>query len=90
MVVASGIVKVDKTSSAEEMVSELKRRGMEVDDFETEHIIFIIRKETLEDVKREIDSIKNLSDVKNVYITYYSLEGTEREPAEEEETGIED
>lgn len=80
MVVASGIVKVNRVSNVASIARELKKRGMEVDDIETEHVLFIIRRATLDHVKTEIESIKQIADVRNVHVTYYSLEGTDKGP----------
>lgn len=75
MVVASGFVEVDDMKNTGRIVGELKKRNMKIDYIETEKVIFLFERESFEDVRTEIDSLKNVEDVRNVHLTYYSFEG---------------
>jgi nitrate reductase NapAB chaperone NapD len=74
MVVASGILEVKGRSGVDAIVLELRRRGLEVDDLESEHIVFIVRRESIEEIRAEVASLQGLDNVHNVHITYYSHE----------------
>ncbi len=50
---------------------------MEIDDVDGESVRFQIERDNMEAVKTEIDFLRRLDTVKNVYITYYSLEGNQ-------------
>jgi nitrate reductase NapAB chaperone NapD len=75
MVVASGFVEVDGMKNTGRIVGELKKRNMKIDYIETEKVIFLFERESFEDVRTEIDSLKNVEDVRNVHLTYYCFEG---------------
>lgn len=77
MVVANGIVEVNGIPHVEGVADELKKRGIEIDDFETEHVLFVIRRDTLDTVRREVDEIKGVAHVRRVHIAYYSIEDPE-------------
>ena len=77
MIVASGFVEVDGLKNVEIIVEELRSRGMEVNDVEKVKVEFLIERDTVGDVKNELDSLKSIQAVKNVHLAYYSLEGTD-------------
>ncbi|MBI5666266.1 MAG: hypothetical protein HZC49_14415 [Nitrospirae bacterium] len=74
MVVAGGFVEVNGAINIERIVSELKRRGMNIDEVESEKILFLMEKDTIDSVRMELNSIKDIDEVKNVHLTYYSFE----------------
>ncbi len=80
MIVASGFVELDVLVNMENAVKELKNRGLEVSEIEEDKIFFIIRGDTLDLVKAEIESLKDINAVKNVHLSYYSLEDAEERP----------
>ena len=77
MIVASGFVETDEQINIENIVSELKKRGMEVNEVLKTKVVFLIERDTIGAVKSELDSLKNMDGVKNVHLAYYSLEGTD-------------
>lgn len=74
MIVASGFIEFREMHRAAEIIHELKERGITVDDFSSDRIIFLLERENIEDVRSEIHSLKLLKDVENVHLTYYSME----------------
>jgi nitrate reductase NapAB chaperone NapD len=80
MVVASGYVEANGLDNVERVVSELKTRGVEVNEINAEKVVFLIERENLVDVKAVLESLKKIEGVRNVYLAYYSLEGSDEGP----------
>ena len=74
MVVASGFVEVNGLVNVEKIVNELQKRGMRVDEVESVKILFLMEKDTIDSVKTEINSLKDLDEVKTAHLTYCSFE----------------
>jgi nitrate reductase NapAB chaperone NapD len=77
MIIASGFVEVDGLHNVEKVMSELKRRGLEVNEVEEVKVTFLIERETVGAVKTELNSLKDIEDVRNVHLAYYSVEGAD-------------
>ncbi len=77
MVIAGGVVEVAGISHVKHIVDQLKERGLEIDDVDGEQVRFQIDRDNMEAVKAEIDFLKNLDSIRNVYVTYYSHEGSQ-------------
>ncbi len=74
MVVAGGFVEVNGIINVERIVTELTRRGLDIDEVESEKILFLLERDTIDSVKTEINSLRDIDAVKNVHLTYYSFE----------------
>lgn len=74
MIVASGFVEVNGLNNVERIVSELKMRDIEINEVKEEKIVFLVERETIAEVKGELDSLKDIAGVRNVYLAYYSME----------------
>lgn len=74
MIVASCLLELQDTHSAGKVMHELKKRGITIEDFSSEKIIFLIERENIEDVRNELHALKLLKDVQNIHLTYYSME----------------
>jgi nitrate reductase NapAB chaperone NapD len=83
MIVASGFIEVEGEVNIENVVDELKKRNIEINEILKTKIVFLIERETIGAVKSELDLLKKISGVKNVHLAYYSLEGAD------EGTGLE-
>lgn len=79
MIVASGFIEVNDIKDVEGVVSELKVRGVEVNEVKDEKIVFLVERETVSEVKNSLDSLRDIDGVRNVYLAYYSLEGSDRD-----------
>ncbi|MBI5641527.1 MAG: chaperone NapD [Nitrospirae bacterium] len=79
MIFASGFVEADDVRDVEGVVRTLKDRGVEVSDINEEKIVFLVEKESLGEVKNQLDSFRDIEGVRSVYLTYYSLEEADRE-----------
>lgn len=77
MIVASGFIEVNDIKDVEGVVSELIVRGVEVNEVKNGKIVFLVERETVSDVKNSLDSLKDIDGVRNVYLAYYSLEGSD-------------
>jgi hypothetical protein len=80
MIFASGVIEIAGSRSVDILVGELKSRGLEIDDIEEEKVSFQIGRNTMAAVNSEMNSLKGLDGIKNVHITYYSLEDGNEEP----------
>ncbi|MEK7379485.1 MAG: hypothetical protein AAB075_00575 [Gemmatimonadota bacterium] len=79
MVIASGFLEVNELNDVERVLGELKLRGVRIEGVNEEKVVFLIEKETITDAKIEIDSLNGIEGIRNVYLTYYSMEGAEEE-----------
>lgn len=79
MIVASGFIEANDIKDVEGIVSELKVRGVEVSEVKDEKIVFLVERETVSEVKNSLDSLRDIDGVRNVYLAYYSLEGSDRD-----------
>ena len=77
MIVASGFIEVEGQVNIENVVDELKKRNLEINEILKTKIVFLVERETIGAVKSELDLLKKISGVKNVHLAYYSLEGAE-------------
>lgn len=77
MIVASGFVEVNELNDVERVIDELKIREIEVNEVKDGKIIFLIERETMAQVRTELDSLKDIEGVRGVYLAYYSLEGAD-------------
>lgn len=80
MIVASGFVEVAGLENVENVVAELRDRGLDVNEIEKVKVVFIAEGDTIGAVKAELDSIKNIEAVRTVHLSYYSLEGADKGP----------
>jgi len=74
MIVASGVVEIKGSRNLNETVSELKSRGLVIDDVDGEKVSFQIERNTIGEVRDEMNFLRQLEVVSNLHITYYSLE----------------
>ncbi|MBI4681551.1 MAG: hypothetical protein HY757_00375 [Nitrospirae bacterium] len=79
MVIASGFIEVNGSEDAEKVVNELKMRSIEVNEVNNEKVVFLIERETMARIKNDMELIKDINEVKNVYLAYYSIEGADEE-----------
>lgn len=74
MVAAGGYMELSGTHNIGNIVNELKRRDISINDISDERIMFLIERENIDVVKSEISLLKGMADVKSVHLTYYSVE----------------
>jgi nitrate reductase NapAB chaperone NapD len=74
VVIASGFVEVNGINHIRKIVGELKRRRVNIEEIESEKILFLMEKDSVDAVKAEIDSLRVIENIKNVHLTYYSIE----------------
>lgn len=73
--IASGFVEANGLQDVDKVIDELRRRGVEVNETSGEKIVFLVERESEGEVKREIESLKEIEGVRSVYLAYYSIEG---------------
>lgn len=77
MILASGFLEADRVEDVEAVTAELKQRAVEVSDVKDEKIVFLIERDTEGAVKKELEALKDIGGVRNVYLSYFSLEGSD-------------
>ena len=76
MIVASGFVEAKGSINLKRVLEELRTRGIEINEVNQDKVNFLIEKDNINSLRAEIDSLKNIKYIKDVYLTYYSLEGS--------------
>jgi nitrate reductase NapAB chaperone NapD len=79
MIVASGFIEANGVNDVERIVDELKARRVEVNEVKDEKIVFLVERNTASEVKNSLDLLKDIEGVRNVYLAYYSLEGSDQD-----------
>lgn len=82
MVIASGFIEVSKFSEVEQIINELRMRNVEINEINNEKIVFLIERETMDKVKKDFEPLKDINGVKNIHLSYFSIEGTDEENTE--------
>lgn len=77
MIVASGFVVANEPADVEKVVESLKAGNIEVNDIKEDKITFLIERETVNEAKSVLDSLKDIDGVMNVYLAYYSIPGSD-------------
>jgi nitrate reductase NapAB chaperone NapD len=77
MIVASGFIETNEIKDVEKVVIELKTRGVEVNETKDEKIVFLVERDTASEIKKSLDALKDIDGVRNVYLAYYSIEGSD-------------
>ena len=75
MIIASGFLELTDVGDAQHVIEQLKNKNVETTDFKDDKIVFLIERPAVQDVKKELESLKEIEGVKNVYLSYFSLEG---------------
>lgn len=78
--IASGFIEANGLQDVDRVVDELRRRGVEVNETSGEKIVFLVERSSEGEVKSEIESLKEIDGVRNVYLAYYSIDGGDKEP----------
>jgi nitrate reductase NapAB chaperone NapD len=74
MVAASGFVEARESHNVGKIANELTKRKINVIEIEEARILFLMERESVDAVRNEIALLKTMTDVKNVHLTYYSVE----------------
>lgn len=73
MYIASGYVEANETGEVQKVVDAFKERNIEVNGINEEKIVFIIERQTSGEVKTELDALRDINGVRNVYLSYFTL-----------------
>lgn len=74
MVVASGFVEAEREDNVDAIVKELGRRLMDVGNIASGKVAFLFRRETVDEVRGELESLRGNENIRSVHLTYYSIE----------------
>ena len=74
MIVASGYVEANGINNLDRVLNELSTRGIEINDINEEKVIFLFERNNISSLRAELDSLRNVEYIKDVYLAYYSLE----------------
>ncbi len=77
MVIASGYIEANELNDVDRIVTCLRVKGVEVDEINDEKIVYLVERQTHALLKKEIESLKDIEGVRNVYLTYFSLDESE-------------
>jgi hypothetical protein len=83
MLIASGYIEAHDESHVDAVVNDLKGRNIEVTGINEEKVAFLIERDTGPEMKRELDTLKDVEGARGVYLTYYSLEGADEDAPEQ-------
>jgi len=73
MIIASGVIKVDRLDKVDEVVMELKKMHIEIDDIDRDQIIFIMETDAPDTARCEIEHLRGIDHVKDIYLLFYSF-----------------
>ncbi len=74
MYITSGFVELLDINNVDAFADRMLDRGIEVTDIKDDRIVFLIERNSTAEVRKEINDLKSLEDVKNVYVAYYTTE----------------
>lgn len=77
MIVASGFIEANEPADVEKVAESLKAGNVEVNDIKEDRITFLVERETVNEVKSVLDSLKDIEGIRNVYLAYYSIQGSD-------------
>lgn len=77
MVYASGYIEIDSEERIVAIEEILKGSDIEVSGRHQDRIVFLIERENSAETKRVLESLKDIEGVRNVYLAYFSLEGSD-------------
>lgn len=77
MIIASGYIELNELKDIELVSDILQQRKIEVVDINHDKIIYLIERDTQTLVRKEIESLRDIEGIRNVYLTYFSLEGAD-------------
>ncbi len=80
MIVACGFVEVRGMNNVDRIVDEMESRKLNIDEVESERILFLMERDSVDAVRCEIDSLREIEEVRNVHLTYYSFENGAEKP----------
>jgi nitrate reductase NapAB chaperone NapD len=74
MVIASGFVEADGPEDVAQVAEEMQRRAVEVHQRQGRTLIFLLECPTVAEAKAQVEALKDIRGVAQVYLAYYSLE----------------
>ncbi|CUS76779.1 chaperone NapD for the signal peptide of nitrate reductase NapAB [Candidatus Kryptonium thompsonii] len=78
MIIASGYIEAHSPEYVPGILDELKSRGIEVPAFENEKVVFVLEGDTEREVKIIIENLRELNGVREVFLSYYTVEGADK------------
>jgi nitrate reductase NapAB chaperone NapD len=76
MIVASGYVEAKGLNNLDKVLNELRRRGIEINEINEDKIVFLFERNNINSIRAELDSLREIEYINDVYLAYYSLEST--------------
>lgn len=76
MVVASGYVEAKGLNNLDKVLNEMRTRGMEINEINEDKVVFLFERNNINSLRAELDSLRKIKYIKDVYLAYYSLEKT--------------
>ncbi|CUU04729.1 periplasmic nitrate reductase chaperone NapD [Candidatus Thermokryptus mobilis] len=77
MIIASGYIVAENVEKISSITNALIERGIEVPEIKDEKLIFLIERNTEEEITKEINGLRYVDGVVSVQISYISLPGAD-------------
>jgi nitrate reductase NapAB chaperone NapD len=74
MIVASGFVEAKGLNNLNKVLNELTTRGIEINEINEEKVVFLFERNNIDSLRAELDSLRKIEYINDVYLAYYSLE----------------
>ncbi|MCX7794745.1 MAG: chaperone NapD [Thermodesulfovibrionales bacterium] len=83
MIIVSGFIEVNNKDSIYSVIEALKKRNVEIHGVNEEKIVFLIERDFVgvgdieRRIRKELDSLKEIDGINNVYLAYFCLDDRE-------------
>ncbi|CUS96744.1 chaperone NapD [Candidatus Chrysopegis kryptomonas] len=78
MIIASGHIELNTEDDMNRVLEELKRRNVEVPFYSSGKILYVVEGESERQVKIVIEKLREIEGVREVFLSYYSLDGADK------------
>jgi nitrate reductase NapAB chaperone NapD len=78
MIIASGHIELNTEDDMNRVLEELKRRNVEVPFYGSGKILYVVEGESERQVKIVIEKLREIEGVREVFLSYYSLDGADK------------
>ncbi len=78
MIIASGHIELNTEGDLDRVLEELRKRNVEVPFYGSGKILYVIEGENERQVKIIIENLREIEGVREVFLSYYSLEGADK------------
>lgn len=77
MVIASGYIELNSEEMVASVTETLKSINIEISTIHQDKVVFLIERQSSDETKKTLETLKDIDGVRNVYLAYFSLEGSD-------------